>query len=81
LWLVACGHSYHTALDMRSFWVCVWGGGLVGGGGVAGLWFENCIVDASIFCNTAKFLFVVFVVCLLVKFFRAYGGCLGTRSR
>jgi hypothetical protein len=30
------------------------------------LWFENCIVDASIF---------------VVKLVRAHGGCLGTRSR
>jgi hypothetical protein len=47
-------------------------GGLVGwgfGGGVwAGVrsWFENCIVDASIF---------------VAKLLRAHGGCLGTRSR
>jgi hypothetical protein len=34
-----------------------------------GRWlFENCTVDASIFVS-------------VVKFVRAYGGCLGTRSR
>jgi hypothetical protein len=33
---------------------------------VGGVLFENCIVDASIF---------------VVKFVRANGGCLGTRSR
>ncbi len=38
------------------------------GVGVAGGWllFENCTVDASIF---------------VAKFFRAHGGCLGTRNR
>jgi hypothetical protein len=45
----------------------VCGVGLVGGGGLwVGCWFENCIVDASIF---------------VVKLSRADGGCLGTRSR
>ena len=51
-----------------------WGGGVGGGGGgakwwvwvVGGVLFENCTVDASIF---------------VVKFVRANGGCLGTRSR
>ena len=46
------------------------GGGWLGRGGgcgvVGGVLFENCTVDASIF---------------VVKLLRAYGGCLGTRSR
>ena len=40
---------------------------------VVGLLFEICIVDASIFY------FLVFL--FVCKFFRAHGGCLGTRSR
>ena len=41
--------------------------GRVGGGRRGGVAFvENCTVDASIF---------------VVKLLRAYGGCLGTRSR
>ncbi len=57
-----CHLAHQTALCSvgDGFGVC---GGGVGG---VGLWFENCIVDASIF---------------VVKFVRANGGCLGTRSR
>ena len=53
-------------------------------GGVVGVWFGNCIVDASIFCNVAAvfcLLFAFVVVFVVVKFCRAFGGCLGTRSR
>ena len=39
-------------------------------------YFENCIVDASIFCFLQKLHVVP-----SVKFIRAHGGCLGTRSR
>lgn len=42
-------------------------------GDVFWLVFENCIVDASILITC-----VVFVWC---KLLRAYGGCLGIRSR
>jgi hypothetical protein len=38
---------------------------------------ENCIVDASIFCNLR---FAIVCICS-VKFLRAHGGCLGIRSR
>ena len=54
---------------------CVVEGSWVCGGFRGWVWWllENCIVDASIFC----FCGFVFVG----KFVRAYGGCLGTRSR
>ena len=45
------------------------GGGCAQGGWVFWLVFENCIVDASIFDR------------LWCKLLRAYGGCLGIRSR
>ena len=46
-------------------WWCGWVVVAVGVG-VSRVLFENCTVDASIF---------------VVKFVRAHGGCLGTRSR
>ena len=57
-----------------------WGGGC--------LLVENCTVDASIFCRPHRsfgegvgwFLSSV-CFCVLVKLLRAYGGCLGIRSR
>ena len=41
---------------------------------------ENCIVDASIFCKSVAF-FCLGIRFVCVKFLRAHGGCLGTRSR
>ena len=50
-----------------------------------GRWlFENCTVDASIFVKIktrSRAWFLVSAVLLLLKFLRAQGGCLGTRSR
>ncbi len=74
--LVCLPYRFLGLLGSSVLWVrrvsCLGVGGLVGwgfGGGVwAGVrsWFENCIVDASIF---------------VAKLLRAHGGCLGTRSR
>ena len=50
------------------FWPHFWGWGLR-----CGLFFEFCIVDASIF-------FVLFVL-VFSKLLRAHGGCLGIRVR
>ena len=54
---------------VRVWWVGWWLVGVgVGGVGRVRSLLENCIVDASIFVS-------------VVKFLRAHGGCLGTRSR
>ena len=46
---------------------------------------ENCTVDASIFSDPSPSgvgsVFVECLFCVLVKLLRAYGGCLGIRSR
>jgi hypothetical protein len=56
-----------VACLLAGWWVggCAWWGGWWVWVGVRS-WFENCIVDASIF---------------VAKLLRAHGGCLGTRSR
>src|SRR5690606_41805555 len=65
-------------------WGCA---GVVGGsGGGRGRWlFENCTVDASIFVKIKTHPLGCgswfSAVLLLLKFLRAQGGCLGTRSR
>ena len=74
-WWVCCLGRGPTLRSYRAFFWCrvlvSCGGGLGVGAGCRGWgrWlFENCTVDASIFCICGKFV-------------RAYGGCLGTRSR
>ena len=61
-----------------------WGLGLwwwaVTGCGGGRLFLENCTVDASIFVRI-KDLFFVLCNFIVVKFLRAQGECLGTRSR
>ena len=67
---LGCGagrRGCHT-VSVAVRWLChlvVVGGGWWSWVGVRS-WFENCIVDASIF---------------VAKLLRAHGGCLGTRSR
>jgi hypothetical protein len=56
---------WSTSTMVGPSWGWCWGVVFRGGGGFC-LLFENCTVDASIF---------------VVKFIRANGGCLGTRSR
>jgi hypothetical protein len=63
------------------------GGGVGGSGGGRGRWlFENCTVDASIFVKIKTHplgcgSWFSAVLLFLLKFLRAQGGCLGTRSR
>jgi hypothetical protein len=63
-------------LGLRPVLPCGW---MLAGRGWFRLLLENCIVDASIFCNLR---FNLRLSCLRsVKFLRAHGGCLGIRSR
>ena len=69
-----------------SFGMGVWCGvvvGVVGAGAHAWLLFVNCTVDASIFslCHLVGSVSLLGVAVRVVKFVKAQGGCLGTKSR